>query len=105
MDYGPQKTKMARSKMATWRDQQKERLREHLYCSSLELLRKKDFQDTTVQEIVEAAGVSKATFFNYFISKGYILTEWFERITTSALNQARASHAEPGIATLPFLQC
>jgi AcrR family transcriptional regulator len=82
--------------MVSWRDQQKERLKEHLYFTSLGLLEEKDFQETTVQEITETAGVSKATFFNHFPSKGHILTEWFLRITASALEQAKREEVEPG---------
>src|SRR5882672_3800241 len=52
--------------------------RERLFRSALELFAQKGFAETTVEDITEAADVSKGTFFNYFPSKDHILLAFGE---------------------------
>src|SRR5579871_3471645 len=48
-------------------------IRERLFRAALELFARKGLQETTVEDITEAADVGKGTFFNYFPSKEHIL--------------------------------
>ena len=76
--------------MATnWRQQQKAQLRERLYSVALELFRQGGYEQTTVQQITERAGVSKGTFFNYFPGKEHVVAEWYRRIARDALAEVR----------------
>jgi AcrR family transcriptional regulator len=47
--------------------------RERLFRSAMNLFRERGFQNTTVEDITNAADVGKGTFFNYFPSKEHIL--------------------------------
>lgn len=54
-------------------DRHKERTRRRLLTEAERLFRTQGFDETTVEEIAEAADVAKGTFFNYFQSKNSIL--------------------------------
>lgn len=55
------------------REENKARTRQQLIDTGLRLFRERGFDATRVQDIVEAVGVSQATFFNYFPTKQAIL--------------------------------
>ena len=57
---------------------------------SLRLFREKGYEDTTVAEITQAAGVAKGTFFNYFPTKEDVLLALGEQ-TLGRLQQVEAS--------------
>jgi AcrR family transcriptional regulator len=52
--------------------------RERLFRSALELFATRGMDNTTVEDITEAADVGKGTFFNYFPSKEHILVAFSE---------------------------
>jgi len=52
--------------------------RERLFRAALDLFARKGFNETTVEDITEAADVGKGTFFNYFPSKDHILLAFGE---------------------------
>ncbi|MFP4343360.1 MAG: TetR/AcrR family transcriptional regulator [Anaerolineales bacterium] len=58
--------------LSRW-DRRKERTRRRLLEAADAHLLEKDFDETTVEEIAEAADVAKGTFFNYFESKETLL--------------------------------
>jgi AcrR family transcriptional regulator len=72
------------------REEKKQRTRERLIEISLELFRRRGFDETRVQDIVERVGVSAATFFNYFPSKEAILEAQAEQ--TADLYAAMLRH-------------
>lgn len=55
------------------RESNKHSKRQRLLTESLRLFREKGFEQTTVAEITNAAGVAKGTFFNYFPTKEDVL--------------------------------
>ena len=57
------------------REANKERMKARLYESALALFRERGFKETRVTDIVEAAQVSEATFFNYFPTKQAVLDQ------------------------------
>jgi AcrR family transcriptional regulator len=66
--------------------------RDRLFRAALELFAKKGFNETTVEDITEAADVGKGTFFNYFPSKDHILLAFGEMQLAkleSAIEEAR----------------
>ncbi len=75
---------------SSWRETQKEQLRERLYEAALSLFRSQSFEATKVAEITAAAGVSKGSFFNYFPAKEHLLREWYRRTTMQSLEDLRA---------------
>lgn len=59
--------------MLSRRESNKHSKRQRLLTESLRLFREKGYEQTTVAEITEAAGVAKGTFFNYFPTKEDVL--------------------------------
>lgn len=50
-------------------------IRDAIWTAAIELLAKKGFEETTVDDIVEAAGTSRRTFFRYFESKRDLIAQ------------------------------
>jgi AcrR family transcriptional regulator len=50
-------------------------VRDAIFDSAIELFEAKGFDETTVEEIAQAAGVSRASFFRYFSSKDDLLAQ------------------------------
>jgi AcrR family transcriptional regulator len=48
-------------------------VRESIYDSALTLFAKNGFDDTTLEEVAQAAGISRRSFFRYFASKDDLL--------------------------------
>ena len=99
----PPVTQMATSPLATQvpsvrtssgaaanRESDKRLKRQRLLSESLRLFREKGYEDTTVAEITQAAGVAKGTFFNYFPTKEDVLLALGEQ-TLGRLQQVDAS--------------
>jgi AcrR family transcriptional regulator len=63
------------------RDRKKLETRERLIEAGMTLFAERGFDDTTADDIAEAADVSRATLFNYFASKEAILLEYHERLS------------------------
>jgi AcrR family transcriptional regulator len=72
--------------LSRW-DRRKERTRRRLLEAADEHLREKDFDETTVEEIAEAADVAKGTFFNYFESKEALLVALISKRIEGALEE------------------
>jgi AcrR family transcriptional regulator len=68
--------------------------RERIFRAALKLFAEHGFQETTIEDITEAADVGKGTFFNYFPSKEHVLKAFGEiqrgKIET-ALLEARSA--------------
>ncbi len=66
------------------RERKKLETRRRIFHTAFELFGSKGFEETTVEEIAEAADVAKGTVFNYFASKLDLLLEaheaWMERL-------------------------
>lgn len=57
------------------REEKKQRQREEIVHTALELFRERGYEHTRVRDIVEHVGISEATFFNYFSAKALVLDE------------------------------
>jgi AcrR family transcriptional regulator len=57
------------------RETKKERLRQEIVQTALELFREHGYDQTRVNDVAQRAGISDATFFNYFASKDLVLDE------------------------------
>jgi AcrR family transcriptional regulator len=58
-----------------WREEKKQRQRAQIVATALELFRDRGYDQTRVRDIAERAGISEATFFNYFRAKEMVLDE------------------------------
>lgn len=61
------------------RTQNKRYRKERLYTAAMDLFRRQGFDETRVEDITQAAGVAKGTFFNYFPTKEDVLLYIGER--------------------------
>ncbi|MGD8398879.1 MAG: TetR/AcrR family transcriptional regulator [Anaerolineae bacterium] len=80
------------------RERKKLETRQALLEAAWTLFRARGFDDTTVQEITEQAGVAKGTFFNYFPSKDGLWGElalWRFSQLHEALDVDRGAPASP----------
>jgi len=57
------------------REDKKARLRAELYETAMRLFAERGYEATRISDIIEAVGVSEATFFNYFPTKAALLDQ------------------------------
>jgi AcrR family transcriptional regulator len=83
------------------RERKKDETREALRAAAIRLFLERDPSAVTVNDICEAARVSRRTFFNYFESKESALFAWDERLTDEfAANLAARPPREPPFTAL-----
>jgi AcrR family transcriptional regulator len=74
-------------------EEEQQRRRKEIFDASVHLFLEKGFNETTLREIAEAAGIGKSTLYDYFKSKDEILVSYFEneiqKITERAQEIAR----------------
>ncbi|MFZ5595915.1 MAG: TetR/AcrR family transcriptional regulator [Bacillota bacterium] len=71
---------MSKTDTALLRDRKKKACRDKIYKAAIKLFLQKGYDQTTVEEIAEAANVSRATFFNYFSRKEELVLYYTEEI-------------------------
>jgi TetR/AcrR family transcriptional repressor of nem operon len=81
----------------------KPNVKEQLVTSSLELLHSKGFNATSVQDITEAAGVPKGSFYNHFASKEALGLEVLQRYIDGVVTLAAVLH-DPALSPRQRLQ-
>ena len=69
----------------TRRERKKKAMKRHIYDCALALFMKKGYENTTIDEIAEAADIGRATFFNHYPTKEDVLHE----IASYTVNYAR----------------
>lgn len=62
------------------RERKNAEVKRALYGAAMDLFRQKGFEKTSVDEIAERAGFSRATFFNHFGTKQGVLREYGEEL-------------------------
>ena len=65
------------SQTMSLREKKKQAVRCRLYNTAISMFRERGFDDVSVNDIVEAAGVAKGTFFNHFPTKAHVLADWY----------------------------
>ncbi|MEA3335244.1 MAG: TetR/AcrR family transcriptional regulator [Chloroflexota bacterium] len=91
------------------RQTKKRQRKEMLYSVAMDLFRRQGFEETRVEDITQAAGVAKGTFFNYFPSKEdvllYIGERHMSRLGAALANGSGASLSQERsmVAALKFL--
>ncbi len=72
------------------RERNKQRRRERITDAALGLFAERGFEGTTIDEIAEAAEVSRRTFFRYFARKEDVILDW-KRAMAEQLREALAA--------------
>jgi AcrR family transcriptional regulator len=70
-------------------EEEQEQRRRYIYEVVVNLIQEKGFQETSMREIAEAAGMGKSTLYDYFKTKDEILFFIFEEQTEELLKQAQ----------------
>ena len=75
-------------------------VRDELSAAAMKLLAHQGFEETTIDQITAAAGVSRRTFFRYFKSKEDVVIEFLGGVGTRARAElaARPLDETPGVA-------
>ena len=76
------------------RERKKAQTREALHAAAMKLFKRKGFENTTVDEIAEAADVSRRTFFRYYATKEAVVMP--NREARLARFEAHLSAGPPG---------
>ena len=96
-------TRRTARKLSGRRERRTVETRERLFRAALDLFARKGFQETTVEDITEAADVGKGTFFNYFPSKDHILLA-FGEMQLAKLQAAVEEARRSGVPMPQFLR-
>jgi AcrR family transcriptional regulator len=73
-----------------YRENRKRQTKEAIVQHAVSLFKQKGYEDVTVEEITNACGIAKGTFFNYFAKKEYILlhlTDSYMELLNHILNK------------------
>jgi TetR/AcrR family transcriptional regulator, cholesterol catabolism regulator len=70
-------------------DEEQVRRRQEIFDASVHLFIEKGFNETSMREIAAAAGVGKATLYDYFRTKDEILLSFFERESQTMADRAK----------------
>lgn len=84
------------------REQKQEVVRDALYGAAVDLFAKKGFDETTVEELAQAAGVSRSTFFRHFESKDDLLS--YPMSSYAAVLTDAVRTCSPGSSQLEVVQ-
>jgi AcrR family transcriptional regulator len=79
------------------RQEQAQETRNRIYASAIELMERKGFENITIADISEKAGVSVGAFYHYFDSKNDILAEIFHRADEYFATQVVTSFSKASI--------
>jgi TetR/AcrR family transcriptional regulator, cholesterol catabolism regulator len=85
------------------RERKKEQTKQGLLQSAFKLFIEKGYDETTIEDIVNAADVAKVTFYYYFHSKEEIVVEMKRQTAVETLARAQKQLAE-NIAAVSVLQ-
>lgn len=86
----------------TLRETKQQQTKQAIFGAAIRLFAEQGFDSTTVEEIVARAGVSRATYFNYFKTKDGVLRYFGERLAVKLL--AVSAEGLPGETALSRLQ-
>ncbi|WP_457631680.1 TetR/AcrR family transcriptional regulator [Oceanithermus sp.] len=71
------------------RERQKQRRRERILRTAIDLFKERGFQQTTAVDIARASHVSRGTFFNYYPYKEAVLLDYGAELLRQAWQEAR----------------
>lgn len=88
------------------RERRKREVQDRIIEASIELFTEQDCEQVTVEQICERADVSRKTFYNYYLSKQYLIYALSESIVfdeAQRIAEAARAHSPHAIERLRFL--
>lgn len=88
------------------RERRKREVQDRIIEASIELFTEQDCEAVTVEQICERADVSRKTFYNYYLSKQYLIYALTESIVydeAQRIAEAARAHSENALERLRFL--
>jgi AcrR family transcriptional regulator len=83
-------------------------VREAIWDAGIDLFAQKGFDETTIEDIVEAAGVSRRSFFRYFSSKSDLMSQrntmTFQTLLTEAIQSCPSTYSLSEVLRYTVLQ-
>ncbi len=88
--------------MLSLRERQKQRRRDRIFRTAINLFREKGFHQTTATDIAKASHVSRGTFFNYYAYKEAVLLDFGAQLLSELREQAliELGQGEPPLEVL-----
>jgi len=90
--------------MANLRAEQKERTRQRLLDTALDLFEKQGYAATTIDDIAAAAGTTRVTFYAYFPSRRAIMAALIERLNLILERHESATHGSTASALVDVVR-
>ena len=86
----------------TLRERNKQKVTERIVAVAVQLFKTKGYHQTTMDDIAQAAEISRATLFNYFPAKDALLLPWGQEILDRQIHPALMAYlsAEPSTAAV-----
>ena len=78
--------------------------KDHILWAGLEVMKIQGYNGTSVKDIVDAAGVPKGSFYNYFDSKENFAVEALEAAASANFQQMRAQLHDVTVAPMERLK-
>lgn len=69
-------------------DRRQQKTRTAIYAALTELLKKKRFEDVTVQQIIDEANIGRSTFYSHFETKDQLLEQMCEEMFTHVFSDS-----------------
>ena len=70
-------------------EEMQEKRREEIFAASVHLFLKNGFNETSLREIAEAAGIGKSTLYDYYKTKDDILVSYYEKEIEKTISLAK----------------
>ena len=80
------------------RDEKRKFVRDAIYAAAIEIFTERGFDETTVEEIAQAAGVSRRSFFRYFASKDAVIESRKQMDASDPIHKPVLGRAMLGVA-------
>ncbi len=75
-------------------DRRQKKTRDAIFNAFMELLSKENYNQITVQEIIDAADVGRSTFYAHFETKDYLLKEFCEELFDHMIETAHGHYTD-----------
>jgi AcrR family transcriptional regulator len=88
------------------RERRKREVQDRIIEASIELFTEQDCEDVTVEQICERADVSRKTFYNYYLSKQYLIYALSESIVfdeAQRIADSAREHSEDTVERIRYL--